>query len=80
MPTLMSLTAPSRSRTSGGPKRYGAQGTFVTRSGGVAVRELLNMVLELVAADAEVLDCSDQVDYCRTIVSGGTSADAQLLR
>ena len=36
------------------------------------------MVLELVAADSEVLDCSDQVDYCRTIVSGGTSADAQL--
>jgi len=59
-------------------QRYGAQGTFVTRSGGVAVRELLDMVLELVAADSEVLDCSDQVDYCRTIVSGGTSADAQL--
>ena len=59
-------------------QRYGVQGTFVTRSGGVAVRELLNMVLELVTADAEVLDCSDQVGYCRTIVSTGTSADAQL--
>jgi carboxylate-amine ligase len=59
-------------------QRYGAQGTFVTRSGGVAVREQLDMVLGLVAADSEVLDCSDQVDYCRTIVSGGTSADAQL--
>jgi carboxylate-amine ligase len=59
-------------------QRYGVQGAFVTRSGGVAVCELLNMVLELVTADAEALDCSDQVDYCRTIVSGGTSADAQL--
>jgi glutamate---cysteine ligase / carboxylate-amine ligase len=59
-------------------QRYGAQGTFVTRSGGIAVGELLNMVLELVTADAEALDCSDQVEYCRTIVSGGTSADAQL--
>jgi carboxylate-amine ligase len=59
-------------------QRYGAQGTFVTRSGGIAVGELLNTVLELVTADAEALDCSEQVEYCRTIVSGGTSADAQL--
>jgi carboxylate-amine ligase len=59
-------------------QRYGAQGTFVTRSGGIAVGELLNMVLELVSADAEALDCSDQLEYCRTIVFGGTSADAQL--
>ena len=59
-------------------QRYGAQSTFVTRSGGIAVGELLNMVLDLVTADAEALDCSDQVEYCRTIVSSGTSADAQL--
>jgi len=59
-------------------QRYGVQGTFVTRSGGIAVGELLNMVLELIASDADALDCSDQVDYCRTIVSTGTSADAQL--
>jgi glutamate---cysteine ligase / carboxylate-amine ligase len=59
-------------------QRYGAQGTFVTRSGGIAVGQLLDMVLEHVTADAEALDCSDQLEYCRTIVSGGTSADAQL--
>jgi len=59
-------------------QRYGAQGTFVTRSGGIAVGELLNTVLDLVTADAKALDCSEQVEYCRTIVSGGTSADAQL--
>lgn len=59
-------------------QRYGARGTFVTRSGGIAVGELLNMVLDLVTSDAEALDCSDQVEYCRTIVSDGTSADAQL--
>ena len=59
-------------------QRYGVQGTFVTRSGGVAVGQLLDMVLELVTDDAEALDCSDQLEYCRTIVSGGTSADAQL--
>ena len=59
-------------------QRYGAQGTFVTRSGGICVAQLLNMVLDLVLADAEALDCSDQVEYCRAIVSGGTSADVQL--
>ena len=59
-------------------QRYGSQGTFVTRFGEIAVCELLNMVLELVAADADALDCSDQMEHCRTIISGGTSADAQL--
>ena len=59
-------------------QRYGAQGTFVTRFGRISVGELLNMVLELIASDAEALDCSDQVEHCRTIVSTGTSADAQL--
>ena len=33
------------------------------------------MVLDLVAADAEALDCSDQVEDSRTVVSDGTSAE-----
>jgi carboxylate-amine ligase len=59
-------------------QRYGLQGTFVTRSGAIAVGELLDRVLELVAADAAALGCADQVDGCRAIVANGTSADAQL--
>jgi carboxylate-amine ligase len=59
-------------------QRYGAQGTFVTRSGGFAVGEMLNRILDLVASDAEALNCAEQVEHCRKIVSGGTSADAQL--
>jgi len=59
-------------------QRYGVQGTFVTRSGGIAVREMLNRMLELVAADAEALSCADEVEHCRAIVAEGTSADAQL--
>jgi carboxylate-amine ligase len=59
-------------------QRYGVQGSFVTRSGGTAVGEMLNRVLELVAADADELGCADEVEHCRTIVAGGTSADAQL--
>jgi carboxylate-amine ligase len=59
-------------------QRYGIQGTFVTRTGGVGVAETLDRVLELVAPDGEALDCADQLEHCRSIALQGTSADAQL--
>jgi glutamate---cysteine ligase / carboxylate-amine ligase len=59
-------------------QRYGVQGTFVTRTGGIAVGEMLDRVLETVAADATALACADQVERCREIVAEGTSADVQL--
>jgi carboxylate-amine ligase len=59
-------------------QRYGVLGTFVTRSGGVAVADMLDRILELVAGNAEALGCTEQVDHCRTIILEGTSADAQL--
>jgi carboxylate-amine ligase len=59
-------------------QRYGVQGTFVSRCGGLAVGAMLERILELVAADADALGCAEQVKRCRAIVSEGTSADAQL--
>ena len=59
-------------------QRYGVQGTFVTRTGGIRVGEMLAGVLDLVAPDAEALGCAEQVGNCRAIVVEGTSADAQL--
>jgi glutamate---cysteine ligase / carboxylate-amine ligase len=59
-------------------QRYGAQGTFVTRSGGLSVGDMVVHVLDLVGADAEALGCADELDHCRSIVAEGTSADAQL--
>jgi carboxylate-amine ligase len=59
-------------------QRYGVQGSFVTRSGGIAVGEFLDGILQLVAADAEALGCAAELDQCRAIVAEGTSADAQL--
>jgi carboxylate-amine ligase len=59
-------------------QRYGAQGTFVTRSGALPVSELLDRVLALIAADAAALGCTEEVEGCRRIVAGGTSADVQL--
>jgi carboxylate-amine ligase len=59
-------------------QRYGVQGTFATRSGAVAVGDMVANLLELIAADAEALDCATELSHCRTIVAEGTSADAQL--
>lgn len=59
-------------------QRYGIQGTFVSRSGAITVGDLLDRLLELVAADAAALDCVEQVQQCRAIIVEGTSADAQL--
>src|SRR5215469_9594357 len=59
-------------------QRYGAQGTFATRSGTVTVGDLLDHILELTATDAETLACREQAEQCRAIILEGTSADAQL--
>jgi len=59
-------------------QRYGVQGSFVSRSGAVTVADMLDRVLELVAPDADVLGCGEELEHCRTIIVEGTSADAQL--
>jgi carboxylate-amine ligase len=59
-------------------QRYGVSGTFATRSGAVAVGELLDRVLDLVAADAAALGCAHEVEHCRKIAAEGTSAEAQV--
>jgi glutamate---cysteine ligase / carboxylate-amine ligase len=59
-------------------QRYGVQGTFVTRSGPITIGDLLDRVLELTTAEADVFDCREHLEHCRAIVLEGTSADAQL--
>jgi carboxylate-amine ligase len=59
-------------------QRYGVQGTFVTEAGAIAVGDLLDDLLELTEDSAEALGCVAEAEHCRTIVSRGTSADAQL--
>jgi carboxylate-amine ligase len=59
-------------------QRYGAQGSFVTRSGALPVAEMLDRLVELLAADGGTLGCWSEFERCRTIVAEGTSADAQL--
>jgi glutamate---cysteine ligase / carboxylate-amine ligase len=50
----------------------------VSRSGPVPVADMLDRVLELVAADAQALNCSSEIEHCRSIIAEGTSADAQM--
>jgi glutamate---cysteine ligase / carboxylate-amine ligase len=61
-------------------QRYGVNGTFANPdgSGAVTVAEMLDQVLADVMPDAEELGCATHVSRCRTIVGGGTSADAQI--
>src|SRR5215470_8893405 len=61
-------------------QRYGVSGTFASHdgSGAITVAEMLEQVLAEVLPDAEELGCSTHASRCRTIVGGGTSADAQL--
>jgi carboxylate-amine ligase len=61
-------------------QRYGVNGTFANPdgSGAVTVSEMLEQVLSEVMPDAEELGCATHASRCRTIVGGGTSADAQI--
>jgi carboxylate-amine ligase len=61
-------------------QRYGVQGTFVSENGAgaISVADFTEQVLEEIMPHAEALGCAAEVARCRTIVAGGTSADAQL--
>lgn len=61
-------------------QRYGIHGTFANGdgSGAISVSEMLEHVIDSVTPHAEALGCARHVRHCRTIVGGGTSADAQL--
>jgi carboxylate-amine ligase len=59
-------------------QRYGVHGTFVSDVGAVSFAEMLDQVIEDVAADAAALGCLPELMRCRTIASGGTSADTQM--
>jgi carboxylate-amine ligase len=59
-------------------QRYGVQGTFVSEIGAITFAEMLDQVIEYVAADAARLGCLPEIMRCRSIASAGTSADNQI--
>lgn len=59
-------------------QRHGVTGTFVCDHGAISVADFLDQVIEETAEHAEALGCLSQMKRCRTIVGGGTSADAQM--
>ena len=59
-------------------QRYGVNGTFVGDCGAISVAALIDQVIEETAEDADALNCLSEMRRCRTIVGGGTSADAQI--
>jgi carboxylate-amine ligase len=59
-------------------QRYGVQASFVSRQGAVSLAEMLGHLSGQIAEDVEALDCLDEINHCRRMVTEGTSADAQL--
>ena len=59
-------------------QRHGVHAIFAAEDGALTVAETLERVIYDTAADADALGCSAEINRCRTIVSSGTSADAQL--
>ncbi len=59
-------------------QRYGVRGIFAGRRGPRTVAEVLDEVIATTAEDAGALGCSDEIEACRLIITGGASADSQL--
>jgi glutamate---cysteine ligase / carboxylate-amine ligase len=59
-------------------QRYGVHATFAHEEGAMSVAEMLERVISETAADAAELGTTAELNRCRAIVGGGTSADAQL--
>jgi carboxylate-amine ligase len=59
-------------------QRYGVHGTFVTENGAISIGDFVEQLIEEIAPDAQALGCVAEIERCRAIVGGGTSADAQL--
>ena len=59
-------------------QRYGVHGTFAGRLGPQTVAELLEEIIAMTAEDTAALGCSNEIERCRLIITGGASAESQL--
>jgi carboxylate-amine ligase len=59
-------------------QRYGVECSFVTKSGPVPLPDFLSELIGRIAPDAEQLQCATEVEHCKVIARGGSSADHQL--
>jgi carboxylate-amine ligase len=59
-------------------QRYGVECCFVTKSGPVPLPEFLSELIVRITPDAEQLHCGTEVEHCKAIARGGSSADHQL--
>jgi carboxylate-amine ligase len=59
-------------------QRYGVHGTLIGHGGAVTVADWVDQIVEETTEDAEALGCLKEMQHCRTIARGGSSADRQL--
>jgi carboxylate-amine ligase len=59
-------------------QRYGTDCIFASKDGPVGISEWLSRIIDATSEDAEVLNCVEEIQHCRTIVDRGSSAEFQL--
>ena len=59
-------------------QRYGVAASFASPEGAISVSEMLDDVLVKAREDIDVLGCWEEMQHCRGIIGGGSSADRQL--
>ena len=67
-----------RSRTNGAPSATAPIASLPQRTGRSTISELLARIIDDIAEDAAALNCTAEVEHCRTIVERGSSAEFQL--
>src|SRR4051794_5403836 len=59
-------------------QRYGTDCIFASKDGPVEIHEALSRLSERLAEDAAALGCEKEIEHCKSILTRGSSADAQL--
>lgn len=59
-------------------QRYGTKSIFVTKNGDEKISNFLERTIAMVAKDAQVLGCEEEINHCMNILTKGSSADMQL--
>jgi carboxylate-amine ligase len=59
-------------------QRYGVDCTFASKDGPITAKKFLGKLLTDIESDANELACGPEVQFCKTIVECGASADQQL--
>lgn len=59
-------------------QRYGTKASFVFKKGPKTIGQFLDAVITMTQEDAEIFNCQQEIEHCRSILANGSSADLQI--